>query len=237
MDSRILGKYEVWLEVESDKGSIYVYESGNSVNWKHIAVVTLALTGSANVGLPDKVTNGLVQAQVKQVEEKISEEGPLSSGGVFKGIDGITIQAPYSEMCAPVEGVCNDEAITNQVNVFVRPTEAPTAQYPLPDGWLPITPFYSVGSPEAAHTPGSGMFEITFKVPAGFDPNIIAVALLEPAGAISDSDSEEDFFWSLRTDSVDTKAGTVTQRISHLSKQGFIYVLVTKLKSENPPQN
>jgi hypothetical protein len=60
--------------VEGKEGSVYVYESGDSLNWRQIAVVTLALTGSVNVGLVSDVINGSVQTQFGSVLVQAQED-------------------------------------------------------------------------------------------------------------------------------------------------------------------
>jgi PKD repeat protein len=68
-----------FLKIERKEGSVYVYESGDSLNFRQIAVVTLALTGSVNVGLVSDISNGFVQGLFDSVLVQ-AQEVPLQAG-------------------------------------------------------------------------------------------------------------------------------------------------------------
>jgi hypothetical protein len=89
-----------FLEIERKEGSVYVYESGDSLNFRQIAVVTLALTGSVNIGINTDISNGFVQGLFDSVLVQAQQFDPtkedftLQPGGRDIGLDGITVIAP-----------------------------------------------------------------------------------------------------------------------------------------------
>jgi hypothetical protein len=65
-----------FLKIERKEGSVYVFESGDSLTWKQITVVSLLLTSPVQIGLVSDVTNGLAQVQFDSVlVQAQSEDG------------------------------------------------------------------------------------------------------------------------------------------------------------------
>ncbi len=56
-----------FLKIERKEGSVYVYESGDLLNFRQIAVISLLFTSPVQVGLVSDVSNGLAQVQFDSV--------------------------------------------------------------------------------------------------------------------------------------------------------------------------
>jgi hypothetical protein len=65
-----------------EEGSVYVYESGDVLNFRQIAIVTLALTGSVNVGLVSDITNGFGQGLFDSV--LVQAQDPSSTNVLYE---------------------------------------------------------------------------------------------------------------------------------------------------------
>jgi protocatechuate 3,4-dioxygenase beta subunit/pimeloyl-ACP methyl ester carboxylesterase len=118
-----------FLKIERKEGSVYVYESGDNLTWRQIAVVTLALTGSVNVGLVADTTNGLAQVQFDSVlvqaqnlpqtdTTEVALVGPKGDASLIDMGNG------YSVI------IIDENALKNDVEVKHTVSLKPAASYP-----------------------------------------------------------------------------------------------------------
>jgi hypothetical protein len=127
-----------YLKLERKEGSVYVFESGDSLTWRQITVLTLALTGSVNVGLVSDITNGfvqtifdsvLVQAQEQPVQNEIVIEKVIDS--TQKDVMGHRF---YKEPGLNARGdavvIFDTGVLESGTNVKVTISQTPAKNYP-----------------------------------------------------------------------------------------------------------
>jgi hypothetical protein len=115
-----------FLKIERKEGSVYVYESGDSLNFRQIAVVGLLLTNPVNVGLVTDATNGFAQVQVDSVLVQAQEKDQSDIEIVeVKGPEGGSIiHNFYTEDPTTVEGrIQGIASVTFYENTLKAPTE------------------------------------------------------------------------------------------------------------------
>jgi hypothetical protein len=118
-----------FLKIERKEGSVYVFESGDSLTWRQIAVVTLALTGSVNVGLVSDISNGFVQGLFDSVLVQAQEVPKTDTTEV--ALVGPKGDASLIDMGNGYSAIIIDEnALKNDVEVKHTVSLKPATSYP-----------------------------------------------------------------------------------------------------------
>jgi hypothetical protein len=153
-------------------------------------------------------------------------EGTVIGGGVFRGIDGITIYIPKGISCE----VCEGKNSRATFSVFVKRADDPTKKYPLPDDLEAISPFYLIGSSDQIRSPTGEMLRVSFPIPLGIEINNVSLLTLEPTVFFIDAYLEEDdpefIWWFPDIDDDDLVDRKLTEETAVLIPQGITYVLV-----------
>jgi hypothetical protein len=112
--------------------------------------------------------------------------------------------------------------------VYARTLEPGSVTLPLPDGWVRLSSFYSVGTVGETVSKNRESFQIELPVPHGETSRGLSIGLLVPPeyGRFPQDGEEIEPFWEFTLGAGINGVAALTSDTSVLPAQGFVYVVI-----------
>ncbi len=140
----------------------------------------------------------------------INPNGVLVDGDVFEDNSGAVVGAVTGTLSEPL-------------NVLLETIDEPALPYT--DGANPVGPTYRLAASESFYTPADKPFLVGLPVPAGANPDDLAVAILEPAKSSLDSTAIGEI-WHVSRGAYDPASDLFSFTLASLHPAGITAVLV-----------